>query len=97
MIAIDVSVRKMDPKEERFPAWDSIKRSDGSIMGFSEVYLCEMKTMGVTDGEQDATFECPFLLTDALMARHTRQEVIAMMMESFARAIRNVGKVEVAA
>lgn len=90
MIVFSVIVRKIDPKDERFPGFDAMKRSNGSIIGFTEVYLCEIQT----DGEP---MECPFFLTDALMARHTRQEAMAMMLHGFAKAIEDAGKVEAAA
>ena len=66
MIVLSATVRKVDPQDERFPDRASVKRGDGSIMGFRDLYLCEMQT-------RRGPMEAPFFLDDALLARMTTQ------------------------
>lgn len=89
MIVFSAAVRRVDPKDERFPARSDVKRGDGSIVGFRDVYLCEMQT-------SDGPLESAFLMTDSLLTTKTTQEALALMMEQFAAAIRSAGKIEAA-
>jgi hypothetical protein len=53
MIIYNLKFAKMDKTDPRYPSADAWKRSDGSIIDFTDVYLCECET---DDGPREKSY-----------------------------------------
>lgn len=58
MIVTDLKISKVPHDDPRYPDADAMKRQDGSVVPFFDVYVCQC----TTDDGQD--FECPFFITE---------------------------------
>jgi hypothetical protein len=81
MLITDFRVRKMDHDDPRYPDADWMKRTDGSTIPFSDVYLFEVD-------HADGSFECPFVVTRDYALT---PDSVANIMEAFSAAVRAVG------
>ncbi len=92
MIIESLTVSKVAHDDPRYPNSDSVKRSDGTIIPFSDVYLCSVIT---DDGRP---FETPYfvypngVVDDDMTLRRT-----ADMLRLFAKAIENMDEKQEAA
>lgn len=84
MIVADLKVSKVPHDDPRYPDSDAVKRADGSVIPFSDVYLCSVTT------DSGEAFECSYCvypdgISDKDMTLRRTANMIRLMADAIER------------